>query len=162
MQGVRKVQELESRRLYVELKKIVGRSGLRVVEKYNIFGMTKRFQTFKVERTWDLVKLMRACKNSHFAQESWPRRLLGVLSCEAAGVGARLSVEDSDDYAKVNRCLLNRSCPLAEEFRQKFTSAVKYSNGSCAEFTYQLRFYLLEWLKAAKSYGDRKNMVDTS
>lgn len=95
----------------------------------------------------------------HFSEESWPRKLLSVLPCGAAEVIARLSVEDSDVYAKVKSCLLKRYRLSAEVFSQKFGSATKMSDTSYAEFACEHWSYLIQWLKCAESYDDRTKMV---
>ncbi|CAN7978311.1 unnamed protein product [Ixodes persulcatus] len=144
--------ELEKLRLEVELRKTTVGSGHQVAGRHDLYDMTKLIQTYKVEQDMGLylVNFERACEKARFAQDSWPRRLLSVLPCETAEVIARLSAEDADDYAKVKSSLLKRYRLSAEAFRQKFRNATKRSDASYAEFAYELRCYLVEWMKGGR------------
>lgn len=155
--------ELEKLRLEVELRKTTVGSGHQVAGRHDLYDMTKLIQTYKVEQDMGLylVNFERACEKARFAQDSWPRRLLSVLPCEAAEVIARLSAEDADDYAKVKSSLLKRYRLSAEAFRQKFRNATKRSDASYAEFAYELRCYLVEWMKGADSYESKEKMLET-
>ncbi|CAN7948483.1 unnamed protein product [Ixodes hexagonus] len=145
--------ELEKLRLEVELRRTNGGSGTELAGNRNLYDMSKLIQPFKVGQDMGLylVNFERACERARFNRDSSARRLLSVLPCEAAGVIARLSVEDSDDYERVKSCLLQRYRLSAEAFRQKFRSVTK----NYAEFAYELRSYLIEWMKVAESYDDK-------
>ncbi|CAN7947213.1 unnamed protein product [Ixodes hexagonus] len=124
--------------------------------------MSKLIQPFKVGQDMGLylVNFERACGRAHFNQDFWARRFLSVLPCEAAGVIARLSAEDSDDYECVKSCLLKKYRLSAEAFRQKFRSVTKKSEVSYAEFAYELRSYLIEWMKVTESYDDKEKILE--
>uniref|UniRef100_A0A6B0VBN8 Putative tick transposon n=1 Tax=Ixodes ricinus TaxID=34613 RepID=A0A6B0VBN8_IXORI len=162
-EATRATLELEKLRLEVELRKTTVGSGHQVAGRHDLYDMTKLIQTYKVEQDMGLylVNFERACEKARFAQDSWPRRLLSVLPCEAAEVIARLSADDADDYAKVKSSLLKRYRLSAEAFRQKFRSATKRSDASYAEFAYELRCYLIEWMKGADSYESKEKMLET-
>lgn len=57
--------------------------------------------------------------------------------------------------------MLKRYRLSAKAFKQKFRSATKKLDASYAEFAYDLRSYLIEWLKGAESYDDKTKMVET-
>lgn len=155
--------ELEKLRLEVELRKTNGGSTIEAAGARNLYDMSKLIQPFKVGQDMGLylVNFERACERARFNRDSWARRLLGVLPCEAAGVIARLSAEDSDNYERVKSCLLKKYRLSAEAFRQKFRSVTKKSGASYAEFAYELRSYLIEWMKVAESYDDKDKVLET-
>ncbi|KAG0443861.1 hypothetical protein HPB47_014447 [Ixodes persulcatus] len=154
--------ELEKLRLEVELRKTNGGPEMEVAGSRNLYDMSKLIQPFKVGQDMGLylVNFERACERARFNRDSWPRRLLGVLPCEAAGVIARLTAEEADDYECVKGCLLKKYRLSAEAFRQKFRSVSKKSEASYAEFAYELRSYLIEWMKVAKSYDDKGKILE--
>lgn len=154
--------ELEKLRLEVELRKTNGGPEMEVAGSRNLYDMSKLIQPFKVEQDMGLylVNFERACERARFNRDSWPRRLLGVLPCEAAGVIARLTAEEADDYECVKGCLLKKYRLSAEAFRQKFRSVSKKPEASYAEFAYELRSYLIEWMKVAKSYDDKERILE--
>ncbi|CAN7982926.1 unnamed protein product [Ixodes hexagonus] len=154
--------ELEKLRLEVELRRTSGGSGTDLAGNRNLFDMSKLIQPFKVGQDMGLylVNFERACERARFNRDSWARRLLSVLPCEAAGVIARLSAEDSDDYERVKSCFLKKYRLSAEAFRQKFRSVTKKSDASYAEFAYELRSYLTEWMKVAESYDDKEKIQE--
>ncbi|KAM7312087.1 uncharacterized protein ISCGN_008992 [Ixodes scapularis] len=155
--------ELEKLRLEVELRKTSGGRETEVEGTRSLYDMTKLIQAFKVGQDMGLylVNFERACERARFNRVSWARRLLSVLPCEAAGVIARLSADDSDDYDRVKSCLLKKYRLSAEAFRQKFRGVTKKSEASYAEFAYELRSYLVEWMKVAESYDDKEKMLET-
>ncbi|CAN7938087.1 unnamed protein product [Ixodes hexagonus] len=154
--------ELEKLRLEVELRRTNGGSGTELAGNRNLYDMSKLIQPFKVGQDMGLylVNFERACERARFNRDSWARRLLSVLPCEAAGVIARLSAEDSDDYECVKSCLLKKYRLSAEAFRQKFRSVTKKSEASYAEFAYELRSYPIEWMKVAESYDDKEKILE--
>lgn len=155
--------ELEKLRLEVELRKTSGGRETEVEGTRSLYDMTKLIQAFKVGQDMGLylVNFERACERARFNRVTWARRLLSVLPCEAAGVIARLSADDSDDYERVKSCLLKKYRLSAEAFRQKFRGVTKKSEASYAEFAYELRSYLVEWMKVAESYDDKEKILET-
>ncbi|XP_075741654.1 uncharacterized protein LOC142791735 [Rhipicephalus microplus] len=106
-----------------------------------------------------LVNFERTCEKIGINEGVWSQKLLSVIPGEAAEVIARLSKEDSDDYAKVKAALLRKYRLSAEAFRQRFRQA-KRGSESCTEFVYQLKSNLKEWLRSADAYGNHDRVID--
>ncbi|XP_070392537.1 uncharacterized protein [Dermacentor albipictus] len=78
----------------------------------------------------------------------------------AADVLARLPADDSDDYDQVKETLLKRFHLSAEAFRQRFRSLNKRQGATFAEFAYELKVNLAEWLKGAKAFGSFEKALE--
>lgn len=113
--------ETEKVRLETELRKTSGKPSR--AENRGLCNMSRLMQTFKLGQDMRLYffKFERACENARFWNESCPRRVLRLLPCETADVTARLSVDDSDNYEKVNGSLLNRFRLSPDAFRQNIS-----------------------------------------
>ncbi|CAN8002295.1 unnamed protein product, partial [Ixodes pacificus] len=107
-----------------------------------------------------LVNFAKACEKASFSRESWPQRLLTLLPCEAAGVVARLSREDSEDYTKVKSGILEKYRLFADAFRKRFREVNKKTSESYPEFAYSLKSNLEEWLKGSEVFGDHDKVVE--
>lgn len=155
--------ELEKLRLEVELRKTSGGRETEVGGTRSLYDMTKLIQSFNVGQDMGLylVDFERAFERARFNRASWARRLLSVLPCEAAGVIARLSADDSEDYEHVKSCLLKKYRLSVEAFRQKFRGVTKKAEARYAEFEYEIRSYLVEWMRVAESYDDKEKILET-
>ncbi|KAK8771280.1 hypothetical protein V5799_025475 [Amblyomma americanum] len=84
--------EVDKLRLEVELKKTSGGRAVEEVARKDLYDLSKLLQPFTVgpDIGLYLVNFEGACENAQFGRSSCPRRLLGLLPCEAADVIARL------------------------------------------------------------------------
>lgn len=116
--------EIEMRRLKFQLAKINVKPSTRGQEGWK---MKNLLQPYKMGEDMGLflVNFERACERAECSRESWPQRLLTVLPCDAAGVVARLTREESEDYDKVKLSLLNKYRLSTEAFRKRFRAWYK-------------------------------------
>ncbi|XP_040064309.1 uncharacterized protein LOC120838441 [Ixodes scapularis] len=111
-----------------------------------------------------LLRFERLATGQRWPREQWATALSVCLTGEALRVFSRLTPEDSADYDKVKKALLQRFRLTAEGFREKFRDGKPEKGETGTQFAARLASFLDRWVdlsETAKDFDALRNLLLT-